>query len=286
MTLTPPTAPPTKKVLPKNTLLSPNANKKKLGLTFETSPMAQRQYFQSNLQDASSMSVPEIVDRFNEQIELNEMALAQEAEEKIARRERYLESQKKNRKHNKAKKAALEAKKKEQERSSKGRQHYSLEARSNHARQGVLMNHGQTSFTVDPRTYQAPKNLPAPTQPETELLLQALADNVLLKDKPRHSRSSDPSTSGNQKDDDKLITTTTQELRDALVKAFETVLIKKGQTLEEALQQQSVGSRRTSDSDISSLTHHEGNCLYVIESGEIDLKDASTGKRVATATAG
>lgn len=273
---TPPTAPPSK--VPKNTLLNNNGKdgRGRCYTKIETSPMAQRQHFNDSAASLS-MSVPEIVDLFNEQITLNEMALAQEAEEKAARRERYLESRKRNRKNARAKRALLAKKEKmKEEKGEKASNHYSLVDTSRKggggayygspANGGLLMN-GTTSFSVDPRTYRAPENLPRPTGPETQLLLQALADNVLLKEK-RNRDFSDSTCSGGQ-----VITTTTQELKDALVRAFETVLIKKGQTVEEAVEQ--AGSR-----------HHDRNCLYVVESGQIDLNDGETGKRVATATAG
>jgi hypothetical protein len=269
---TPPTAPPGK--VPKSSLLT----KERRGYTkIETSPMAQRQYFQDSA--ASAMTVPEIVDRFNEQIELNEMVLAQETEEKSARRERYLQSRKKNRRNAKAKKALLAKKEKQrQERernnnknSRKTSHHYSLvKSTGSGPNNGVLMN-ASPSFSVDPRTYQAPNHLPQPTEPETQLLLQALTDNVLLKEKRTSSNNSSNNRDGDSSDI--VITTTTQELKHALIKAFETVLIKKGQTLEEAVEQ-------------AGRKHLDNNCLYVIESGQIDLNDGDTGKHVATATAG
>jgi hypothetical protein len=250
-----------------------NINSNSNCMLMETSPMAQRQYFQDSA--ASAMTVPEIVDRFNEQIELNEMALAQEAEEKNKRRERYLQS----RRRRQAMLAKKKKKKKEQQgnnnsnNNNKVSNHYSLKA-SPKSGKGVLMN-ATPSFSVDPRTYQAPKNLPQPTEPETQLLLQALADNVLLKEKRSSRRHHDDDDDPNHQHHDQIITTTTQELKDALVKAFETVLIKKGQTVEEAVAA-SGGSQHLDDA----------NCLYVIESGQIDLNDQETGKRVATATAG
>ncbi|KAG7371650.1 protein kinase domain containing protein [Nitzschia inconspicua] len=277
---TPPPAPPAK--VSKSTVFKLKEQQQQRRSLLDTSPMAQRQYFHDSA--ASSMTVPELVDRFNEQIELNEMALAQEAEEKQARRERYLQSRKYNRKNAKAKRALL-AKKEQQKQASNnssGRgsnnkisNHYSLVKTPTAAAGGggMLMN-GTPSFSVDPRTYQPPENLPQPTQPEAELLWQALTDTVLLKEK-RSANSKNNSFDNNSSDNDnnKVITTTTQELRDALVKAFETVLIKKGQTVEEAVEQ-------------SGNKHFDENCLYVIESGEIDLNDGETGKRVATATAG
>jgi hypothetical protein len=269
----PPTGRPTK--VPKNTFLN---KERRLYSKMETSPMAQRQYFHDSA--ASAMTVPEIVDRFNEQIELNEMVLAQEAEEKAARRERYLHSRKKNRKNTKAKKALLVKKEQQQQRQQeaennniypyKTSHHYSLVKTTLPGRNnGVVLMNATPSFFVDPRTYQPPNHLPQPTEPETQLLLQALTDNVLLREK----RTSNEHNKNNSDSSDFIITTTTQELKDALIKAFETVLIKKGQTVEEAVEQ-------------AGRKHLDNNCLYVIESGQIDLKDGATGKHVATATAG
>lgn len=269
---TPPTAPPVK--VPKNTaVLSFNT-----GSLMETSPMAQRQSFNDSL--ASHMTVPEIVDLFNEQIEINEKVLAQEAEDKAARRQRYLQSRKKNRKNAKAKKVMLaknESKQQEKELSSRRSKHqhnhYSLQTGGTGG--GVLMN-DTTSFVVDPKTYKAPKHLPRPTEPQTKLLMQALNDNVLFFSKEDNSslpKSKNTSASSTDTTSTSSGTDGKGVLKEALVQAFETVVIKKGQTVQEAL------------SESGSHHHYDKNCLYVIESGEMALQD-ETGKQVATATAG
>jgi CRP-like cAMP-binding protein len=117
---------------------------------------------------------------------------------------------------------------------------------------GVMMN-AKTSFSVDPKTYKPPTNLKSPTGEQKKLLLNVLANNVLF-------------TNSTDKD------TTTPQLKDALIRAFEAVKIRKGETVEEALR-------------ASGSQHHDDNCLYVIEEGEMELND-ERGNVVATAVAG
>jgi CRP-like cAMP-binding protein len=243
----PPTAPPSK--LPKNKTATVTPKRVSKHCSPHTSPstdlktsspMAQRQYFQKTAAEVMHMSVPEIVDRFNEQIEINERALAQEAAEKEARKNRYQQNRRKSRKNARARKKKLSNRKE-----NGGANHYSLLPKSNaQSPTGVMLN-AATSFLVDPKTYKPPTNLPKPTEPQKKLLLQALADNVLFEEKNKDS-------------------STPPQLKDALVKAFEAVTIKKGQTVQEAL---------------------TDNALYVIEQGEMQLNDEN-GRAVATAVAG
>ena len=196
--------------------------------------------------DSSLLTVPDIVDMFQDQINMNEAALAQEAADKLERKKKYQTSK---RKRKTARTRKHEKKKKEQ-----SHNHYSLLTKGNNATAtGVIMN-AKTSFQVDPKTYKPPAyDDDAPiTDQQKKLLLNVLANNVLF--------------TSSKKD------TTTPKLKEALMRAFESVKIRKGETVEEALRK-------------SGSQHHDDNCLYVIEEGEMELND-ERGNTIATAVAG
>ncbi len=93
------------------------------------------------------------------------------------------------------------------------------------------------SFKVDPKTYKAPTYLSRPSSAQEKLIRQAMADNVLIRDDPGSTQK-------------------------ALLHAFESVEVKKGQKLE-------------NDSD---------KYFYVVEDGEVDIEHK--GKVLATARPG